>query len=137
MPKNASCRVLRLAFFSSLLEPMLPLHRHSSGAASLLHANAAAAPGARLCNVGACSHFAGTLPGLRLLCLACALAIAGSTSAGAEQRQPTFRSGTRLMVQTVTVKDKEGRPIEGLTSKDFIVSEDGEPQVAHQLLRAA
>ena len=32
------------------------------------------------------------------------------------------------MVQTVTVKDKEGRPIEGLASKDFIVSEDGEPQ---------
>src|SRR5712692_1478002 len=35
------------------------------------------------------------------------------------QPQPTFRSGTRLMVQTVTVKDKEGRSIEGLTSKDF------------------
>jgi len=42
--------------------------------------------------------------------------------------RPTFRTGTRLIVQTVTVKDKAGRPIEGLTAKDFIVTEDGEVQ---------
>ncbi len=42
--------------------------------------------------------------------------------------QPVFRAGTRLIVQTVSVKDKEGRPIEGLTANDFVVSEDGEPQ---------
>src|SRR5207245_8085595 len=41
---------------------------------------------------------------------------------------PTFRTGTRLIVQTVSVKDKEGRAIEGLTAKDFVVVEDGEPQ---------
>jgi len=41
---------------------------------------------------------------------------------------PTFRSTTRLIVQTVNVKDKDGKPIEGLTAKDFIVTEDGEPQ---------
>ena len=42
--------------------------------------------------------------------------------------RPTFRIGTRLIVQTVTVKDKDGRPIEGLTANDFIVTEDGDPQ---------
>ena len=42
--------------------------------------------------------------------------------------QPIFRSSTRLIVQTVTVKDKDGQPIEGLTAKDFVVTEDGEPQ---------
>ena len=41
---------------------------------------------------------------------------------------PTFRSGTRLIVQTVTVKDKDGRAIEGLTANDFVVTEDGQPQ---------
>jgi VWFA-related protein len=41
---------------------------------------------------------------------------------------PTFRSGTRLIVQTVTVKDKDGHAVEGLTPKDFVVVEDGVPQ---------
>jgi VWFA-related protein len=39
-----------------------------------------------------------------------------------------FRASTRLVVQTVTVKDKDGRPIEGLTAEDFVVTEDGDPQ---------
>jgi hypothetical protein len=42
--------------------------------------------------------------------------------------QPTFRTGQTLIVQTVTVKDKDGKPIEGLTAKDFTITEDGEPQ---------
>ncbi|HET9831307.1 MAG TPA: hypothetical protein VFP91_06350, partial [Vicinamibacterales bacterium] len=41
---------------------------------------------------------------------------------------PIFRTNTRLSVQTVTVKDKDGKPIEGLTAKDFVVTEDGESQ---------
>src|SRR5262245_42809895 len=40
-------------------------------------------------------------------------------------QRPTFSSSTRLIVQTVTVKDKDGKPIEGLTAKDFVVTEDG------------
>ncbi len=35
---------------------------------------------------------------------------------------------TQLVVETVAVKDKKGTPIEGLTRKDFTVTEDGVPQ---------
>ena len=42
--------------------------------------------------------------------------------------QPIFRSSTRLIVTTVSVKDKDGKPIEGLTAKDFVITEDGMPQ---------
>ena len=44
------------------------------------------------------------------------------------QQQPTFRASTRLIVQTVNVKDRDGKPIEGLTARDFVVTEDNEPQ---------
>ncbi len=47
----------------------------------------------------------------------------------AQQPPPTYRSGTRLIVQTVSVKDKDGRAVEGLTAKDFVVVEDGVLQV--------
>jgi len=54
----------------------------------------------------------------------------GATAQQAQQTQqpPVFRSSTRLVVNTVTVKDKEGKVIEGLTPKDFVVTEDGKPQ---------
>ena len=35
---------------------------------------------------------------------------------------------TQLVVENVTVRDRDGRTIEGLTEKDFIVTEDGVPQ---------
>lgn len=41
---------------------------------------------------------------------------------------PIFRSSTQLVVQIVSVKDKSGNPIEGLTAKDFTITEDGKPQ---------
>ena len=53
----------------------------------------------------------------------------------AQQQQPqtqtpqaTFKTTTRLIVQSVFVKDKDGKPIEGLTAKDFVITEDGQPQ---------
>jgi VWFA-related protein len=64
--------------------------------------------------------------------LAVALACLASTfvvGAAAQQAgQPLFRSGTRLVVNTVTVKDRAGSPVEGLTPRDFVVTEDGQPQ---------
>ena len=40
----------------------------------------------------------------------------------------TFKAQTALVIETVTVKDKNGKTIEGLTAKDFTVTEDGAPQ---------
>jgi len=45
-----------------------------------------------------------------------------------QQPTATFQSSTQLVIQTVNVKDKNGKAIEGLTAKDFIVTEDGVPQ---------
>ncbi len=40
----------------------------------------------------------------------------------------TISVSTQLVVETVVVKDKKGTPIEGLTAKDFTVTENGVPQ---------
>src|ERR1051326_3598082 len=39
-----------------------------------------------------------------------------------------FQSNTQLVVEIVSVKDKSGKIVEGLTAKDFTVTEDGKPQ---------
>jgi len=39
-----------------------------------------------------------------------------------------FESNVQLVVMDLTVKDKSGKPIEGLTEKDFTITEDGKPQ---------
>jgi VWFA-related protein len=41
----------------------------------------------------------------------------------------TFTTGTQLVVEAIVVTDKKGSPVEGLTAKDFTVTEDGVPQV--------
>ena len=69
-----------------------------------------------------------------------ALAVGIGERAGAQQPAPgqntpvgaegvaTFKTSAQLVIETVGVKDKSGKPIEGLTAKDFIVTEDGAPQ---------
>jgi VWFA-related protein len=56
----------------------------------------------------------------------------GSAVVSAQQPQEppraTFRAATHLVVQTVSVKDATGHPVEGLTARDFIVTENGVPQ---------
>src|SRR6266436_2483907 len=51
-------------------------------------------------------------------------------AAQAQQQPPqvTIKVNSQLVVETVVVKDKDGKNIEGLTDKDFTVTEDGAPQ---------
>ena len=56
---------------------------------------------------------------------------AAPASQGAQapgDQPPVFRGSTRLVIQNVYVKDRDGRPIEGLTAKDFAVFEDNQRQ---------
>jgi len=39
-----------------------------------------------------------------------------------------FKTTTQLVVLNLTIKDKSGAPVTGLTKKDFVVLEDGKPQ---------
>ncbi len=60
---------------------------------------------------------------MRILLLT--LLLAGSAAA---QDKPLFSSTTHMVVETVNVTDQQGKPVIGLTAKDFTVTEDGKPQ---------
>jgi VWFA-related protein len=69
---------------------------------------------------------------LALPILLAALPVHGQTTgtnAQSNSNSPyTLTSETHLVVETVVVKDKQGNPIDGLTAKDFIITEDGVTQ---------
>ena len=72
---------------------------------------------------------------MRYLPIVCLFCIASSTAQQVGQNVSsqgpgnyTFHTGTQLVVETVTVTDKKGSPIEGLAVNDFTVTEDGVPQ---------
>jgi VWFA-related protein len=45
-----------------------------------------------------------------------------------QQTDITFKSSTNLVIVNVIVRDKQGKPIEGLTKEDFALVENGKPQ---------
>jgi len=73
-----------------------------------------------------------SMRGISILCLFATLS-AGAQTIG-QNKSPddaqtyTLSMRSQLIVETVVVKDKQGKPIEGLTADDFTVTEDGIPQ---------
>src|SRR5437879_3907910 len=53
----------------------------------------------------------------------------GQNAPSKSSQAPSISVTTQLVVETVVVKDKKGNSLEGLTAKDFTVTEDGAPQV--------
>ena len=64
---------------------------------------------------------------LRAAPIAIAQAVGSNDSPGQAQTY-TLKLNSQLVVETVVVKDKKGNFIEGLTAKNFAVTEDGVPQ---------
>ncbi len=70
----------------------------------------------------------------RLLILLFTVAISGVAQQTEQSKPSTTQSpytisvSTKLVVETVEVKDKKGKPIQGLTAEDFLLTEDGIPQ---------
>src|SRR5215510_2384231 len=62
--------------------------------------------------------------------LAVMLVCSGSIISSAQDHQTPFslEVDAHLVIQTVSVKDKSGNPIEGLKKEDFVLTEDGVPQ---------
>src|ERR1700720_1771242 len=52
----------------------------------------------------------------------------GQNAASPSGATATFQSNTQLVIETVSVKGKDGKPIDNLSAKDFNVTEEGVPQ---------
>ena len=52
----------------------------------------------------------------------------GQNAAPGSHDTTTLTVRSQIVIETVVVKDKNGRPIDGLTAKDFTITEDGVPQ---------
>jgi VWFA-related protein len=65
---------------------------------------------------------------LLLWTLAAAAQQAGQSASPEDKGMITIRVNTQLVVETVVVSDKKGARVEGLTAKDFTITENGEPQ---------
>ena len=63
-----------------------------------------------------------------LACLAARTQQVGQNAPAGGNAPSTFSTSSQLVVETVNVKDKSGKAVEGLTAKDFTVTEDGAEQ---------
>jgi VWFA-related protein len=54
--------------------------------------------------------------------------VVGQNKSDDQPGKYTLSVNSKLVIETVSVKDKDGKPITGLTAKDFAVTEDGVPQ---------
>jgi Ca-activated chloride channel homolog len=68
-----------------------------------------------------------TRPALLRRALALAAGLA-ATPAPADQKVAVFSAETSLVNVAVAVEDAHGRPVEGLTARDFVLAEDGRRQ---------
>jgi VWFA-related protein len=66
--------------------------------------------------------------GIALLAGTAGAQLTGANKAPGSGDVVTLHETVRLVIKTVTVKDKAGKTITGLTAKDFAVTEDGVPQ---------
>src|SRR5260370_31578452 len=65
------------------------------------------------------------LPHLLLALLVAALPLPAQQPLPQEAPGAKFQASSQLVVEIVSVKDKRGKIIEGLTAKDFTVTENG------------
>ena len=64
----------------------------------------------------------------RYIAVAVITILAATSAATQEQRRPTFRSSRELVSVDVVVRDRAGNIVRDLTTADFEVREDGQPQ---------
>ena len=69
-----------------------------------------------------------TITALFLAALTIGAQQVGQNAPAENKGTTTFRVSTQLVVETVAVKDKKGNPVQGLSAKDFTVTENGVPQ---------
>ncbi len=60
--------------------------------------------------------------------LSIVVCVAMTAPAQQPQKEFTFKSSSNLVIVNVEVKDKSGKPMEGLKKEDFVLTEDGKPQ---------